>query len=90
MRYLSELTKIPTNARFATLARALADTIARAEDPETILGELARLREQEHKPAEELAGIARQIGDAARNAERIPSALLERLQRARSRELLGI
>lgn len=89
MQNLSEATKLPANARFATLGRALADSLMSNRNPELIICELARLRELEQQPAEEMAGLARQIGDAARHGAPVPQELLTRMMRVRSRELHG-
>jgi len=91
MKNLEESTKIAKGARFAMLARQLADKHQARQPIRAELTELAILRGQEQRVTDrEIAfqGLGRQIGDAARTSQPLED-LLSRLVELRRHELNG-
>ena len=87
MNNAQETTKISREAKWAILGRTIADCIRMGENPAALIHEAATLRQMEQDrtdKASRFAGLARQVGDAARNgAEMAPLLLLLRdLKRA--------
>ncbi len=90
MNNLEEATKIAQDVRFGILARELADRHARGLDKAPVIRELAMLRQQEQERASalvRLAGLGRQVGDAAAIGKPIDHLLASILE-LRRRELL--
>ena len=93
MRNLEESTKIATEAKFATLARALADAIecgdTSAQDAAVDEMTLRRAQEQaSSKTTNQFAALARQIGDA-KGAGKDTGELTAQVVRLRRRECSG-
>ena len=87
MNNAQEATKSSREAKWAILGRAIADSSRMGESPAAFIDEAAALRQMEQErtdKASRFAGLARQVGDAARNgAETAPLLLLLRdLRRA--------
>ena len=87
MKNAEEATKISRESKWAILGRAIADYSMMGENPAALIHEAAILRQSEQEQrdkATRFAGLARQVGDAARNgAETAPLLLLLRdLRRA--------
>lgn len=87
--YAEEQTKIAREAKFATLGRAIADTIAAGGSAQVLIQEAALRRQQEQESADKLtqfAALTRQIGDAYRQ-QRSLEPLIHAVIELRKREL---
>jgi hypothetical protein len=82
MKNAEETIKISRESKWATLGRAIADYSMMGENPAALIHEAATLRQLEQERTDKairFAGLARQVGDAARNgAEMAPLLLLLR------------
>jgi len=87
MKNAEVATKMSREAKWAVLGRAIADCSRMGENPAALIHEAAALRRMEQERTDKairFAGLARQVGDAARNgAEMAPLLVLLRdLRRA--------
>jgi hypothetical protein len=89
MNHAEEAIKSSRESKWATLGRAIADYSRMGENPAALINEAAILRQMEQErtdKATRFAGLARQVGDAARNgAEMAP--LLQLLRDLRTAEI---
>ena len=72
-------TKMSRETKWAILGRTIADCIRMGENPAALIDEAATLRQTEQErrdKATRFAGLARQVGDAARNGAEIAPLLL--------------
>jgi hypothetical protein len=79
MNNAKEATKISPETKWATLGRAMADYSRMGQNPAPFINEAATLRQIELDRADKatrFAGLARQVGDAARNGAEIAPLLL--------------
>ena len=79
MNNAQETIKISREAKWAILGRAIADSSRMGENPAALIREAATLRQMEQDrtdKASRFAGLARQVGDAARNGAEIAPLLL--------------
>jgi hypothetical protein len=79
MKNAEEAIKISRETKWATLGRAIADYSRMGENPASLIHEAATLRQMEQErtdKASRFAGLARQVGDAARNGAEIGALLL--------------
>ncbi len=79
MNNAEEAAKSSREAKWATLGRAIADHSRIGENPATLINEAATLRQIEQDRTDKttrFAGLARQVGDAARNGADIAPLLL--------------
>ena len=79
MKNAEEATKSSREAKWATLGRAIADYSRMGENPASLIDEAATLRQMEQERRDKtsrFAGLARQVGDAARNGAEIAPLLL--------------
>jgi hypothetical protein len=81
MNNAEEATKINRETKWATLGRAIADYSRMGENPAALIDEAATLRQMEQDQTDKatrFAGLARQVGDAARNGAEMATLLLLR------------
>ncbi len=86
---LEERTKIATEAKFATLGRAIADAAPGSSEEQSLIAEAALRRTQEQNAVDKLtrfAALARQIGYAAQ-AGKDNTELLAQIHKLRRQEL---
>ena len=79
MNNAEEATKSSRETKWATLGRAIADSSRMGESPAAFIDEAAALRQMEQErtdKASRFAGLARQVGDAARNGADLAPLLL--------------
>jgi hypothetical protein len=79
MKNAEETIKISREAKWATLGRAMADYSRMGDNPAPLIHEAATLRQMEQERTDKtsrFAGLARQVGDAARNGAEIAPLLL--------------
>jgi hypothetical protein len=79
MKNVEEAIKSSRETKWATLGRAIADSSRMGENPAALINEAATLRQMEQERRDKtsrFAGLARQVGDAARNGAEIAPLLL--------------
>ena len=79
MNNAEEATKSSRETKWATLGRAIADYSRMGENPARLIDEAATLRQMEQDRTDKttcFAGLARQVGDAARNGADLAPLLL--------------